>query len=193
MGGIFGFSGVLGVLLDWFCWVLCLHWVRMCVSPLSSGWDVCLSSSPPYSHVGVLYVCLFAEHIRVFYKCDQFGYPFEGSCQSPPLGMSPISQYVSVAVVVLAFQCDVLAGLDCGSTWAFDCLGWDKAFVVLSGVCMSHPALDQPAECFLVCSEKSFHGFKCQGDDVCWLEPCSRWVRCVRPSVSPCLQHFTFV
>src|SRR5258708_25790855 len=135
MGGIFGFSGVLGVLSDWFCRVLCLHWVGMCVSPLSSGWDVCLSSSPPYSHVGVLYVCLFVERVRAFYKCDQFGYPFEGSCQSPPLGVSPISEYVSVAVWGFFFSRGVVWG---GCFWSppgrcFFFVGHDVFCICLRG------------------------------------------------------------
>src|SRR5258708_6452395 len=82
-------------------------------------------------------------------------------------------------MTVLAFQCDVLAGLDCSSTWAFDCLGWNKTFVVLSGVCVSSLALDEPAEHLPVCCEESFCGFECWGNGVCWLEPCSWQVQCV--------------
>src|SRR5258708_2223033 len=56
-GGIFGFSGVLGVLSDWFCQVLCLHWVGMCVSPLSSSWDVLCHALPQYNPTEPHHAC----------------------------------------------------------------------------------------------------------------------------------------
>ncbi len=143
-----------GSLVSWGC-CRC-GFVGLCVyfSPLSSGWGVPpsrLASSPPFVHVGVLYVILFVEHVRAFYECDQFVYPFEGSCESSPLGVSSMSECMSVSVVHFAFQCDMLSGLDCSSTWAFNCLGWYEALIVFSSVCMSSSALDQPAERFPVC------------------------------------------
>ncbi len=76
--------------------------------------------------------------------------PLEGSCQSPPLGVSSVAEYVSVALVGFAFERDALSGLYRRSALAFGWLCWDEAFVVFASVCVSGSALYQPTEHFSV-------------------------------------------
>ena len=46
--------------------------------------------------------------------------------------MSSGSKYISVSGVGFAFQCDVLAGLEVGTTGTANFLGGDKVFVVFA-------------------------------------------------------------
>ena len=67
----------------------------------------------------------------MFYECDQFVYSFVCARESSPLGVSPVSRGVSVALVESALQCDVLAGLDCCSARAVNFLGWDEILITV--------------------------------------------------------------